>query len=133
MRHWGQTHEHVWAILRQRGFKIHVAGVGVNPDADDRAQNVLNGWAQDREGVRGGSWREAKLREEFDEVSRAVRHGDSRIIARYGGFDRTSRRYVELKDLLANPLPYRIRIDTFEIWRSRRIYPNGVSIYEAPV
>ena len=44
---------------------------------------------------------------------------------------RTSQRYVELKDLLAKPLPY-IRIDTFEIWRSRRIFPDGASLYETP-
>ncbi len=132
MRHWGQAHEHVWARLRKLGIKIHVAAIGVNPDADERARNVLNGWAQDREGVRAGSWREAELREEFDAVSRAVKHGDARVLDRYGGFDRTSLRYVELKDMLAEPLPYHIRIDTFEIWRSRRIYPNGLSIYEAP-
>ncbi len=107
--------------------------IGVNRDADARARNVLNGWAQDREGIRAGSWREAELREEFDDVSRAIDHGDSRILDRYGGFHRTSLRHVELKDMLAQPLPYHIRIDTFEIWRSRRIYPDGVSLYEAPV
>ena len=25
-----------------------------------------------------------------------------------------------------------IRIDTFEVWRSRRIYPGGVELYEVP-
>ena len=48
MRHWGQAHEHVWAGLRKRGIKIHVAAIGVNPDADARAHNVLDGWARDR-------------------------------------------------------------------------------------
>ena len=42
------------------------------------------------------------------------------------------RRWQELKDMLAKPLPYNIRIDTFEIWRSRRIYPEGVDLYEIP-
>ena len=42
------------------------------------------------------------------------------------------RRWQELKDMLENPLPYNIRIDTFEIWRSRRIYPEGVDLYETP-
>ena len=132
LRHWGQTHEHVWTLLRKRGIKIHVAAIGVNPDADTRARNVVNGWAQDREGVRAGSWREAKLREEYDAVSRAVEHPDPKTLERYGGFHRASLRYVELKDLLAKPLPYRIRIDTFEIWRSRRIFPDGASLYETP-
>ena len=36
------------------------------------------------------------------------------------------------KDMLARPLPYNIRIDTFEIWRSERIYPDGVNLYQAP-
>ena len=52
LRHWGQDHEHIWSILRKRGFKIHVAAVVLNPPSDARAQNVLTGWAQDREGVR---------------------------------------------------------------------------------
>ena len=34
--------------------------------------------------------------------------------------------------MLAKPAPHNIRIDTFEIWRSRRIYPGGVELYEAP-
>ena len=52
LRHWGQDHEHIWSILRKRGFKIHVAAVALNPGADDPARNVLNGWAQDQEGIR---------------------------------------------------------------------------------
>ena len=34
--------------------------------------------------------------------------------------------------MLANPTTDTIRIDTFEVWRSRRIYPGGVQLYEAP-
>ena len=127
LRHWGQAHEHVWARFRKRRIKIHVAAVGVNPNADDRARNVLNGWARDQEGIRGGSWREEQLREEYAEVSRAIDHSDSKVVERYGSFHQTSLRYLELKDLLAKPLPYRIRIDTFEIWRSLRIFPDGAS------
>ena len=52
---------------------------------------------------------------------------------RYGGQQKTARRYRELKDMLARPLPYSIRIDAFEIWRSERIYPDGVDLYETPV
>ena len=33
--------------------------------------------------------------------------------------------------MLARPLPYSIRIDTFEIWRSERIYPDGVNLYQS--
>ena len=128
LRHWGQTHEQVWAIMRKRGFKIHVAAVAVNPNADDRARNVLNGWAQDQKGIRGGSWREADLREELAAVSSVVDYPTPETIAPYGSLKAASLRQAELKDLLANPMPYRIRIDTFEIWRSWRIYPDGVRI-----
>ena len=128
LRHWGQTHEHVWAILRKRGIQIHVAAIGVNPDADDRAHNVLDGWARDRKGIRGGSWREEELREEYDAISRVIEHPNPVTLAPYGGLKKAARRYAELKDLLATPLPYRIRIDTFEIWRAWRIYPDGVRI-----
>ncbi len=128
LRHWGQAHEHVWSIMRKRGFKIHVAAVAVNPNADDRARNVLNGWAQDQKGIRGGSWREADLREELAAVSSVVDYPTPETIAPYGSLKAASLRQLELKDLLAKPLPYRIRIDTFEIWRSWRIYPDGVRI-----
>ena len=130
LRHWGQAHEHVWTLLRKRGFKIHVAAVAINPDADERARNVLDEWARDREGVRAGSWREEELREEYTAVSRAIEHPDPKTLERYGGFHQASRRYIELKDLLSKPLLYHIRIDTFEIWRSRRIFPDGASFYQ---
>ena len=38
MRYWGQTHEHLWARLRHRGITIHVAAIGVKPDANKRAR-----------------------------------------------------------------------------------------------
>ena len=132
MRYWGQTHEPLWARLRHRGITIHVAAIGVTPDADKRARAVLDGWARDREGIRAGDYREAALREELDELSRGIDTFDSEIFARYGGQPNTVRRWQELKDMLAKPLPYNIRIDTFEIWRSRRIYPEGVDLYEIP-
>ena len=58
--------------------------------------------------------------------------GDSRVVERYGSFHQTSLRYLELKDLLSKPLLYHIRIDTFAIWRSRRIFPDGAGLYETP-
>ena len=91
-------------------------------------ETCLDGWARDRKGIRGGSWREAELREEYDAISRVIEHPNPVTVAPYGGLKKAARRHVELKDLLANPLPYRIRIDTFEIWRSWRIYPDGVRI-----
>ena len=132
MRYWGQTHEHLWARLRHRGIKIHVAAIGVKPDADKRARAVLDGWARDRDGIRAGDYRQAELREELDALSRGIDTFDSQIFARYGGQPNTVRRWQELKDMLAKPLPYNIRIDTFEIWRSRRIFPDGVDLYEIP-
>ena len=31
MRHWGRAHEHLWASMRERNIKIHVAAIGVTP------------------------------------------------------------------------------------------------------
>ena len=132
MRYWGQTHEHLWARLRHCGITIPVAAIGVNAKADNRARTVLDGWARDRDGIRAGDYREAKLREELDALSRGIDTFDSQIFARYGGQPNTVRCWQELKDMLAKPLPCNIRIDTFEIWRSRRIYPEGVDLYETP-
>ena len=93
----------------------------------------MNGWARDRTGIKAGSYREAELQKERDTVSRGIDTFNSEVFARYGGQQKTVRRYRELKDMLARPLPYNIRIDTFEIWRSERIYPDGVNLYETPV
>ena len=132
MRYWGQAHEHVWASIRGHGMQVHVAAIALDSAAEDRARAVLNGWARDRTGIKAGSYREAALREEFDAVSQGLDTFDSEIFTRYGGQQNTVRRYRELKDMLSKPLPYNIRIDTFEIWRSERIYPNGVDLYETP-
>ena len=37
-----------------RGITIHVAAIGINPDADNRARAVLAGWARDNAGANGG-------------------------------------------------------------------------------
>ena len=133
LRHWGQSHEHVWAGIRKHGMQVHVAAIALHSKAGNRARSVLNGWARDREGIKAGSDREAELQKELDVVSRGIDTFNSEIFARYGGQQQTARRYRELKDMLARPLPYNIRIDTFEIWRSERIYPDGVDLYETPV
>ena len=132
LRHWGRTHEHLWAGMRKCGITIHVAAIGVNPVADRRARTVLNGWAMEQKRVQAGSPREATLQKEMNAASGALGKNNPRVFARYGGYDNTVERYQELKDMLARPVPHHIRIDTFEIWRSERIYPGGAQIYEAP-
>ncbi len=133
LRHWGRAHEHLWAGMRERGITIHVAAIGVNPAADTRGRAVLEGWAREETRVAAGSPQEAAFEKELDEVSSALDTFDSKVLARFEGFQNAGRRYRELKDMLASPAPHHIRIDTFEIWRSERIYPDGTQIYEAPV
>ena len=130
MRHWGRAHEHLWADMRKRNIRIHVAAIGVNPVADKRARAVLNGWAREGKRVQTGSPYEAALKKELDELSKALDTFDSDVLARYGGFTKAGRRYRALKSMLAKTVPHDIRIDTFEIWRSERIYPEGVQLYE---
>ena len=132
MQHWGRAHEHLWAGMRERNIKIHVAAIGVNPDADKRARAVLDGWALEEKRVAAGSPQEAAFEKERDTISSALDTFDSKVLARFGGFTKAGQRYRELRDILARPAPHDIRIDTFEIWRSGRIYPEGVQIYETP-
>ena len=133
LRHWGRAHEHVWTGMRQRNIKIHVAAIGANPVADKRAGSVLDGWAREEKRVQTGSPDEADLKKELDELSSALDTFDSNVLSRFGGFTKAGQRYRELKKMLTRPAPHNIRIDTFEIWRSRRIYPEGVQIYSALV
>ena len=132
MQHWGRAHEHLWAGMRERNIKMHVAAIGVNPDADKRARAVLEGWALEEKRVAIGSPQEAALKKELGAISGALDTFDSKVLARFGGFTKAGQRYRELRDILARPAPHDIRIDTFEIWRSGRIYPEGVQIYETP-
>ena len=122
--------------MRERGITIHVAAIGVNPDADNRARAVLAGWARDNTGANGGSNgpnpQAAELQKEVDELSRAFDTFDSKVLRRFGGFTRAGAHYRSLRAMLANPTTDTIRIDTFEVWRSWRIYPGGVQLYEAP-
>ena len=104
----------------------------VNPDADTRARAVLEGWAREETRVQAGSPYEAAFERELDEISSALDTSDSEVLARFGGFQKAGLRYRELTGMLAKPAPHNIRIDTFQIWRSRRIYPGGVQLYEAP-
>ena len=113
-------------------MQVHVAAIALHSKAENRARSVLNGWARDRTGIKAGSYREAELQKELDTVSRGIATFNSEVFARYGGQQKTVRRYRELKDMLARPLPYSIRIDTFAIWRSERIDPDGVDLYQAP-
>ena len=106
--------------------------IGVNPDADKRARAVLEGWALEEKRVAIGSPQEAALKKELGAISSALDTFDSKVLARFGGFTKAGQRYRELRDILARPAPHDIRIDTFEIWRSGRIYPEGVQIYETP-
>ena len=53
MRHWGQSHEHVWAGIRKHGMQVHVAAIALHSKAEKRARSVLNGWARDRDGHQG--------------------------------------------------------------------------------
>ena len=55
LRNWGWAHQHAWSVMRSRGIKIHLAAIGINPDADNRARAVLAGWARDNTGANGGS------------------------------------------------------------------------------
>ena len=93
MRHWGQSHEHVWAGIRKHGMQVHVAAIALHSKAENRARSVLIGWARDREGIQAGSYRETELQKERDTVSRGIDTFNSEVFARYPGQQKTARRY----------------------------------------
>ena len=132
LRYWGRTHQHVWSVMRSRGIKIHLTAIGINPDADNRARAVLAGWARKDKSAHNGSGQVAELQKELQELSRALDTFDSKVLRRFEGFTRPGAHYRELKNMQAKPATAAIRIDTFEVWRSWRIYPGGVQLYEIP-
>ena len=68
----------------ERGIKIHLAAIGINPDADNRARAVLAGWARDNTGANGGSNprspQAAELQKEINALSRALDTFDSKVL-----------------------------------------------------
>ena len=111
--------------MQERNIKVHVAAIGVNPDADKRARAVLEAWALEEKRIAIGSPQEAAFEKELGAISSALDTFDSKVLARFGGFTKAGQRYRELKDILARPAPHDIRIDTFEIWRSRAYLSGG--------
>ena len=79
--------------MRSHGITIHVAAIGVNPDADTHARAVLEGWARDEKRVQAGSPYEAAVEKELDELSVALDTSDSEVLARFGGFQKAGQRY----------------------------------------
>ena len=102
------------------------------PTPTNARRAVLEGWALEEKRVAIGSPQELALKKELGAISGALDTFDSKVLARFGGFTNAGQRYRELRDILARPVPHDIRIDTFEIWRSGRIYPEGVQLYETP-
>ena len=137
LRNWGWAHQHVWSVMRERGIKIHLAAIGINPDADNRARAVLVGWARDNTDANGGSNgpspHAAELQKEINELSRALDTFDSKVLRSIWRFHpgRGALPVIEGHGR-QTPRAAAIRIDTFEVWRSWRIYPGGVQLYEAP-
>ena len=126
LRHWGESHEKLWNAMRARNYSVHVAGIAMTIEDSTRTSAILKRWAQEKRvgGVLGKS-RIAELKHELREITRGVEQNTDSILSRYEGSIGAIARYGEIENILENRAEHFVRIDTYEIWNSRRIGPRA--------
>ena len=133
LKSWGESHEALWTRLRTLGIRIHVAGIARGLDAEHRTQTALKWWARDiAGGVVDDSPQTREWRRELAEMSDGIESTNAAVLSRYGGFDQALQRFRELTAQPPDRTARRIRIDTYEAWRSDRISTLGAEATEAP-
>lgn len=126
LRHWGVAHEKLWNAMRARKFSVHVAGIASTIEESTRASTILKRWAlEKRVGGILGKGRIAELNHELKEITRGVEQNIDSVLSRYGGSIDAIARYGEIQNILENKAVHCPRIDTYEIWNSRRIVPRN--------
>ena len=126
LRHWGVAHEKLWNAMRARKFSVHVVGIGRTIVESTRASTLLRRWAlEKRAGGILGKGRIAELNHELREITRGVEQDIDSVLSRYGGSIGAIARYGEIENILENRPAHHVRIDTCEIWNSRRVVPRA--------
>ena len=125
LRHWRESHEKLWNAIRARNFRVHVAGITQTIEDSTRASILLKSWAlEKRVGGIFGEGRTVELTEELKEIHRAVEQNTDSVLSRYGGEIGAMSRHGEIRRILDNKAAHHVRIDTYEIWNSRRVAPR---------
>ena len=125
LRSWGAAHEWLWRALRSHGIEVRAVVIGADYTATIRAEAALKTWSsrageQSSQQADGPSRNDPDVKAEIKYIENALNNADTRIIAKYGGVEEISDRFIELKDLPKSSGPG-ATIDDYETWVSDRL------------
>ena len=126
LRSWGVAHEWLWRALRGKGIQVRAVVIGANHTATMQAKAALHTWGNGtgkpgQQTGPGPTQNDPAVKAEMQYIENAIINLDTELMAKYGGFQRTSKRLIELKTLPRSKGTTGVSIDGYETWVSRRL------------
>ena len=126
LRSWGAAHEWLWRALRGRGIKVQVVAIGLDFDDAIRAEPVLKRWSngagkQVEQIAEGPTQDDPDVKAEMQLIENAILKVDTIFMAKYGGVQAASKRFIALRSLPKSKVEPEAAIDSYEIWVSSRL------------
>ena len=108
---WGAAHGPLWDALRKKWRQVRVLGIAAENLILERTRRVLERWAAADPGT---SDEGLTVKQEIKAIDDAMTHNDDNFLARYGGFAKAGRRFVELQRGAADRLTPKQEIKAIE-------------------
>ena len=126
LRSWGAAHKWLWKALRRKSLGVQVVTIGADHKATRRAQTALRRWSEgasepDEQIAEGQAQDDPAVKAEMQYIENAIINLDTELMGKYGGFQGTSKRLIELKTLPRSKGTTGVSIDGYETWVSRRL------------
>ncbi len=126
LRSWGAAHKWLWKALRGKGLGVQVVAIGADHKATRRAKTALRRWSEgasepDEQIAEGQTQDDPAVKAEMQYIENAIINLDTELMGKYGGFQGTSKRLIELKTLPRSKGTTGVSIDGYESWVSRRL------------
>ena len=122
----GAAHEWLWRALRGKGIKVQVVAIGLDFDDTIRSETALKRWSkgagkQVEQIVEGQTQDDPDVKAEMQLIENAILKVDTRFMAKYGGVQGASKRFIALRSLPKSKVEPEAAIDSYEIWVSSRL------------
>ena len=133
LRSWGAAHEWLWRALRGKGIKIQVVSIGLDFDDTIRSETALKRWSNgaggsSKQAVEGQTQDDPKVKAEMQLIENAILKVDTIFMAKYGGVQSASKRFIALRNLPKSKVEPEAAIDSYEIWLSSRLRMQDVDL-----
>ena len=126
LRSWGAAHEWLWRALRGKGIKVQVVAIGLDFDDTIRSETALKRWSkgagkQVEQIAEGQTQDDPDVKAEMQLIENAILKVDTRFMAKYGGVQGASKRFIALRSLPKSKVEPEAAIDSYEMWVSSRL------------